>query len=395
MFKNFKLPKVNLLVQLLFVLLIAFLFGNKFSLEHKRFFYTLSMQLQEILVFMLPFVIFSYLFACLVNFENNVLVFILALLGLVVFSNGMSNIYSYGVGHICFSYFANISKVVSTVEPLQPMDFIFRFYKIPNNYALFSGAIIGIFFFYYKHPRALRLADSMKRASTFFLRNLFIPVMPLFIFGFMLKMEHDGLLAQVVTSYAPIMVVAVTAQCLYIAFMFMVAARFRFNSWVDYIKNAVPSMVTGFTTMSSALTMPLVLQGAEKSSGEPKIVQACVPATINIHTVGDSIMLPLLIMATMLTFGYPIPTFSTYIVFTGYYVVQKFAGATVPGGGVMLVMPILQGLFDFTPTMQGFITAVYMLFDPFLTAGNVSANGALAIIFARLFGGKKEKCKQA
>ncbi len=384
MLKRFSFLKISLPMQLLIIVAGTFLLGHLIPLAYKSFFYTVSTQLQEVLVFVLPFIVFSYIFACLVSFENNVVLFLLTLLILVVLSNGLSSLYAYGVGKFCFSYATSIQPVTSQVEPLKAME-IFTFYKVSNLYALLSGTILGLIFFYFRYPRVVKLAESLKAAANFFLRSIFIPLIPLFIFGFMLKMEHDGILSQALTSYAPIVVIAVVAQALYISGMFMIAAHFKFGSWATYIKNAFPSMVTAFTTMSSSITMPLVLQGAEKSSKYPKVVQACVPATINIHTVGDSITLPLLIMATLLTFGHPFPSFETYLTFTGYYVLQKFAGATVPGGGVMLAMPILQGLFGFDPTMQGFITAIYMLFDPFLTVGNVTGNGAFAIFFAHLF----------
>lgn len=49
-----------------------------------------------------------------------------------------------------------------------------------------------------------------------------------------------------------------------------------------------------------------------------------------------------------------------------------------------MVGPILQSLMGFSDEMLGLITAVYMIFDPFGTAMNVSGNGAFAIVFSRL-----------
>ncbi len=381
-----KFLKLNLPLQLLLVLVGVFLFGGMIPSFYKSCFYTISLQLQEILIFCLPFVIFSYIFACLTNFENNVLLFIAILLGLVMISNFMSVLYAYGVGIGCLSYLGKLPEITTDVTLLSLGNY--RLPKIPNNYALLSGLVVGTIFFYYRNPHALKLAIKMRDASNFFLRKMFVPLMPLFIFGFMLKMQHEGLLETVLESYGPILISVVVAQLIYIGLFFGVAANFRVSSWKEYLKNAFPSAVMGFSTMSSAATMPLVLQGAETSTKKPTIVQACVPATINIHLIGDGIAMPILMMATLVTFGYPLPDFSTYLIFSGYYVLQKFAAAAVPGGGILILMPILQGFMYFDEPMQGFITTIYIFFDPFITLTNVMCNGAFAIIFARLFGKK-------
>ncbi len=381
-----KLPKINLPLQLLLVLGGVFLFGGLIPEFYKSLFYTISVQLQEILIFFLPFIIFSYIFACLTNFENNVLLFIAVLVGLVVISNFVSVMYAYGVGYGCLSYLGKLSQISNDVTLSSLGNY--RLPKVPNNYALIAGLVMGTIFFYYRNPRALKIAVKLRDVSNFFLRKMFVPLMPLFIFGFILKMQHEGLLEVVLKSYGPILISVVVAQLVYIGLFFGVAANFRVRSWRDYLKNAFPSAVMGFSTMSSAATMPLVLQGAEINTKKPSIVQACIPATINIHLIGDGIAMPILMMATLITFGHPLPDFSTYLIFSGYYVLQKFAAAAVPGGGVMILMPILQGFMEFDQPMQGFITTIYILFDPFITLTNVMCNGALAIIFARIFGRK-------
>jgi hypothetical protein len=376
--------KLNLPLQLLLVLVGVFLFGNLIPEFCKSCFYSISLQLQEILIFFLPFIIFSYIFACLTNFENNVLLFIAILLGLVVISNFISVLYAYGVGIGCLSYLGKLPTIAADISLSSLGNY--KLPKIPNNYALLSGLVVGTFFFYYRNPLALKLAIKMRDASNFFLRKMFVPLMPLFVLGFMLKMQHEGLLETVLESYGPILISVVVAQLIYIGLFFGVAANFRMSSWKEYLKNAFPSAVMGFSTMSSAATMPLVLQGAETSTKKPSIVQACIPATINIHLIGDGIAMPILMMATLVTFGHPLPDMSTYLIFSGYYVLQKFAAAAVPGGGIIILIPILQGFMCFDEPMQGFITTIYIFFDPFITLTNVMCNGAFAIIFARIFG---------
>ncbi|OFW69906.1 MAG: hypothetical protein A2977_03955 [Alphaproteobacteria bacterium RIFCSPLOWO2_01_FULL_45_8] len=378
--------RLNLITQLGVSVLIALLFGHMIPEFYRSIFYTISVQIQEILIFFLPFIIFSYLFACLINFENNIIVFLLSVLAFVVISNFLSLLYAYELGLGCFSFM----KIVNAEIPASGLQSFgcFKLPKIPNNYALISGIVIGSIFFYFKNKTAMKVSAFLKKGADFFLKRMFIPIVPLFIFGFMVKMAGDGILAHTLQAYAPVFIAAILAQIVYICLMFGIAARFRFRVWKTYIRNSLPMAVTGFSTMSSAATMPLLLDSAEKNTNHSPVVRAYIPAAVNVHHIGDGIVLPIVMMATLLTFGMSVPDFSLYLKFCLYYVVLKFGAAGVPGGGVMVMMPILQELMGFDPTMQGFIMGLYMLFDPFITVTNVMCNGAAAVGFAHIFGKK-------
>ena len=66
--------------------------------------------------------------------------------------------------------------------------------------------------------------------------------------------------------------------------------------------------------------------------------------------------------------------------------VAKFGVASVPGGEVIVLLPILEGYFGFTDAMSGLITTLYILCDPFITVSNVLSNGALAIFIDKICG---------
>jgi Na+/H+-dicarboxylate symporter len=95
----------------------------------------------------------------------------------------------------------------------------------------------------------------------------------------------------------------------------------------------------------------------------------------------------------MVSFGFEVPSISSYLLFAFYFVLAKFAVAAVPGGGILIMLPILQTYLGFNADMLGLITAIYVLFDSFITACNVAGNGAMAVIFDRavryIDGGKK------
>ena len=131
--------------------------------------------------------------------------------------------------------------------------------------------------------------------------------------------------------------------------------------------------------------MPLTLNGTEKNSANPLLARSIISATVNIHLIGDCFAIPIFAFAILKSFGLPNPDLSTYLVFAGYFVFAKFSVAAVPGGGILVMLPILEKHLGFKPEMLSLITALYILFDPVITSANVMGNGAFALLISKHF----------
>ena len=378
------LKKVPLPIILLILLLGVLLGGGFVPLVAKKACLSVSLFLKDLLMVVLPAIIFVYLFSCLLSFEGNVLKFIVLLLMAVCGSNFLSTMIAYGIAQVGLPHMS--CGHVMTEEVLHPLWVFSIPSLIKNENALFAGFLSGLFFSMRPHALAEKVSQRGKELASLFLDRFFIPMIPLFILGFLFKMEEEGILWHLIKTYMPILLMLVGAYVLYVSFLYSFAARFSLKDTGAFIKRALPAGITGFSTMSSAAAMPLTMKAAEKNSGHPSLVRAIIPATVNIHLVGDSIGVPILAMGVLLTFGYPMPDFSTFLVFSGYFVLAKFAVAAVPGGGVIVMLPVLQKTFGFTPDMMALMTALYLLFDPIFTSTNVMGNGAFSVIFSRFFG---------
>ena len=77
--------------------------------------------------------------------------------------------------------------------------------------------------------------------------------------------------------------------------------------------------------------------------------------------------------------------FESFVIFAFFYALSKFAVAAVPGGVLLIVALLLEKYLAFSSEMIGVITVVYLLFDPFGTATNVTGNGGFTIGFTRIF----------
>jgi Na+/H+-dicarboxylate symporter len=385
MLKNIK---INLPVQLLFILLFCLFFGHFVNGEVKSLFLAISVSIKEALIFVLPFIIFSFLFSCILSFQGGALKFIVSVLGLVCFSNFISTMFAYVVGTTALSNVNIITSIMATAQPLEPMWSLGIPKFISNDIALFAGLLLGMYFSYVPNDAATKFAAEIRRYANYILNKLFLPVVPLFIFGFILKLQHDGVLAKVIVEYGPIFAIIFSAQVVYVLFLLSVASDFRVREVARYIKNFIPAVITGFSTMSSAAALPLVIKSAEQNIHNPDLAKVVVPTSINIHLIGCSLFIPIISMAIMQTYGLALPDFGIYLIFAGYFVVAKFAVAAVPGGGIIVMIPVLEQFLGFTPEMLSLITALYIMFDSFITSINIAGNSFFPIMYNKVFGKK-------
>ena len=64
--------------------------------------------------------------------------------------------------------------------------------------------------------------------------------------------------------------------------------------------------------------------------------------------------------------------------------VAKFAVPGVPCGTICILLPIFEKYSGYTSEMSAFIGAIFILFDSFITTGNVLGNSAFVILLTKL-----------
>lgn len=379
------IKKARLPLVLLSVLIIPQFVGPFIPVEFKSVSYALSLSMKSILEFLLPVIIFSFIFSCLSNLQKGAVIFVLLLIACVFCSNLSALTYGYFAGKASLSLLSIQQTDISQSIKLIP-NWSFHLGKlVSNDTALVFGFISGIFFSMFPNAKAKVVGDRLNQSATFFLKKIFIPFLPVFVLGFVFKLEHENILETSLKIYGPILLFIILFQWLFISVWYLFASQFSPKRLFKYIKNVLPASLTGLSTISSAASMPVLLMATEKNLNSTEKSQMIIPAIVNIHTLGSAIAVPILSLATLTTFGLPIPSFSVFFVFALYTALAKFAVAGVPGGVVIVVAPLLETHLGFTSDMVGLITAVYLICDPFGTTANVTANGAFPIVFNRLY----------
>ncbi|MBP9752671.1 MAG: cation:dicarboxylase symporter family transporter [Proteobacteria bacterium] len=376
--------------QLFLSVFLAFFIVPYLSIYHISFFYSLSLVLKDFLMIILPFIIFFCLSSVLSGFKSSAPLLVLGVIIFVILSNMMTVLTAYGVGYfllpeICREKCILISNLESKIEPLfrLPIQSI-----IKNEYALLLGVIVGLittFLQSHQQQKIARFLNKGKHNSTLILKKCFIPFLPIYVFGFVLKLHFDGALSSLLDSYGKIFCINLALIIGYVFVMYLIAARFSFKKTFFYIQNMLPAGLTGLSTMSSMAALPITLKATEDNTNNEEFSEFIIPSTANIHMVGDGLNIALTAIALLLMTRCDFPLFSTYMVFVLHYCIVKFSGVGVPGGGVLVILPVVQTYLGLNSELTSLLATIYILQDAILTSANVMANGAFAIIVHNVF----------
>lgn len=378
--KNFTMPLI-----FLGALVLSICAESNLPYIVKSYLYAISLIIKEILMFCLPFIIFSLVTNSVVKLGNKALKYIVLIVPLICASNFINTMLSYFTTSQFITTAWNFGDVTSGTNQLSPA-FSFSLPKlIPNDFALILGVVIGIVFGIERNNISATITKFLEKFSNTFFKFL-LPVMPLFIMGTALKLQSDGILTSILTQYFPVLVTFIITAFGVVAFQLAMLSKGSMRQMGSYIKNIIPALVTAFGSMSSAAAMPLTIKGAEQNVGDTKNADIIIPTTVNIHLVGDCFFIPMVALAVIVSFGMDIPNIVSYLVFALHFILAKFAVAAIPGGGVLVMLPIMQQYLGMNADMLALVTAIYILFDPIITTCNVAGNSVLAIIFDRIVG---------
>ena len=369
-------------IVLLFIVLGIALLNQFIPLPWKSFFYALSLTIKSFIIFVLPLIIFMLLFKTMATLTSKATKIIFLLLGAIVLSNFISTMVSYCVGQWVYHLDLSLTLPPET-NGLQPL-WNFSLPKwVGNDIALFAGLFLGIFLSWATPAVAKKLSLSFEGIIQFLLRIL-MALIPIFIAGFMIKLIEDKVLESMLLSYALIFTIVAIAQFGYIFSLYFALNGFQWGKTFQCIKNMLPAALSGFGSMSSAASLPLTLVATEKNTGDPDLTRLVIPATVNIHLIGDCFAIPIFAFAVLKTFGLAAPSLLTYTIFAFYFVIAKFSVAAIPGGGIIVMLPILESILGFHTNMSSLITALYIFFDPVITTANITGNGAFALLLHKI-----------
>jgi len=367
---------------LLFIVLAIGILGDFIPYELKTFLYGISLSVKSAIIFTLPWVIFGLLFKIAAEMVQKATKLLLVIIGSICISNFITSLVGGYIGTIIYGFEYNIVNPEESKNSLEAMFALELPKIIANNVAMILGLSVGILGGKFLPQLAKPLAGFFTNVITKILLMIKY-VLPFFVAGFLLKLQHEGMVMMIVKNYGIIFLTILVVASAYLSCWYFVAADFDVRRFIKSIKNMIPACVIGFSSMSSAAAMPMIIEGAAKNSNHPDIAKSVIPIGVNFHLIGCSISIPIMLFAILKNFGVDQPSIWSYLIFSCYFVVAKFSVAAVPGGGIIVMLPIIESCFGFNADMLSLTTALYILFDPVITTCNILGNGCLSTILSR------------
>lgn len=211
------------------------------------------------------------------------------------------------------------------------------------------------------------------------LAKTIIPILPIYIGLTFAKMSYTGEVWSVLKVFWKVYVVILILHFVYLTFLFVIAGTVSGKSPLRLMKNQIPGYLTAVGTQSSAVTIPVNLQCAEKNEVTKGIRDFVVPLCATIHLAGSTITITscatgVLMMSNMPhSMGLMIP----FILTLG---VVMIAAPGAPGGAIMSALSFLPMIgIPVEGALASLMIALYLTQDSFGTACNVSGDNAIAV----------------
>ncbi len=343
-----------------------------------------SLMMKELILAVIPLIIFSCSYQCMYKLNQYGLLLLALMIFMIMASNFISSWIGFSLANV-FVNFVKIPDLKSNLSGLEPAWALGLPKLIGNEVALVTGLALGLLSRVFNQTFARQMNTACLRLSGGLMNYCLLPILPLFMSGFIIKMVHDGLFGVILRQCGVFALVLVSTYVVYLFMGYLLVAKGQLKQAKFYIKNILGAGWIGLSTMSSLAALPLTLKGSEENTKHKDVVGGVLPISTNVHLIGDSIAIPFTALLMMASFAGAWPTLAEYSYFAVLLVLAKFSVAAVPGGGILVILPILQSVFGFTAEMSALITLIYILLDPLITATNIMGNGLFVIVVDKVW----------
>lgn len=224
---------------------------------------------------------------------------------------------------------------------------------------------------------------DFKEVIEYIIVKVIIPLLPLYIFTIFVHLAQSGQVAQIVGVFYKVVLLIVVLHLLLLLIQFTAAGLYTGQNPLKMLRRMMPAYMTALGTQSSAATIPVTLKQVLGMGVRPEVAQFTVPLCATIHLSGSTLKIVCCAMAIIYLQGLPL-TFGLMAGFIALLGIAMVAAPGVPGGAIMAATGILQSVLGFDQQSLALMIALYIAMDSFGTAGNVTGDGAIAVVVNKI-----------
>lgn len=387
----------HLLVRIIIAMAAGIGAAYLFPLWLTRVFETFNAIFSQLLGFVIPLIILGFVAPAIAEVGKKAGRMLLATVALAYFATLVAGFGSLLVSDALFPGMVrplggDVAAVAGEASTsLEPYFTIQMPPLMPVMTALITAFVLGIGSAAFGPESAMRrLLGEFRTIVAGLISKVIIPLLPVYIFGIFLNMTVAGQVAGILNTFAKIIAVIFALHIGVLVLQFTVAALFSRSSRnpLRLLATMMPAYFTALGTQSSAATIPVTLRQTVRMGVPEEVAGFTVPLCATIHMSGSVLKIVACSVALMLATGMPYDPamFVGFIFMLGITIV---AAPGIPGGAIMAALGLLTSMLGFTDADCALMIALYIAMDSFGTACNVTGDGALAIIIARIFSSRR------
>lgn len=389
--------KLGLFPKLIIAIIIGILFGQFLPVWFCRIVVTLSSIFSTFLSFIIPLMILAYVTMGIANLKSGAGKLLLITVILAYLSTLAAGSASFLVADTLFPSFMSdgaLEQIAATAG--NSLESYFSL-EIPPLFDILSAVVLAfVLGLCLSTLRGKTIGDTLYNGMSDFsgvidqvLHSVIIPLLPLYICGTFTNMTKSGQTFAILGILWKVFLVVILMHLICIFLQFLVAGAVSQKNPFRLIRNQIPGYITALGTQSSAATIPVNLQCAEKDGVSAEIRNFVVPLCANIHMAGSMITITACSTAVCLMNQIPI-SLATVIPFIMTLGIAMVASPGAPGGSIMTALPFLYMVFgaeagDPSGPICAIMVALYITQDSFGTACNVSGDNAIGVIVETIY----------
>lgn len=390
--------KLGLVPRLIIAIIVGILIGQFMPLWFSRTVVTLSGIFSAFLKFVIPLMILAYVTMGIADLTQSAGKLLLITVVLAYGSTLIAGTLSYLVSSTLFPAFMNpeaLAKIQETAGNSVDSYFSIQIPPLLDTIsAVVMAFILGLCMSAMRGKKEIgdTLYSAIKEFATIIDRVLhvaIIPFLPLYICGTFVDMTVSGKTYTILSILWKVFIVVIIMHLIYLTAQFALAGGISHKNPFRLMRNQIPGYMTAVGTQSSAATIPINLQCAEKDGISAQIRNFVVPLCANIHMCGSMITITACATAVCLMNNLPI-SLGTVVPFIMTLGVAMVASPGAPGGSIMTALPFLYLIFgkeagDPNGPICAIMVALYLTQDSFGTACNVSGDNAIGVIVNAIY----------
>ena len=249
---------------------------------------TVKYILNQLINFCVPLIIIGFIAPSITKLGNSATKMLGIALMLAYVSSLLAALLSMGAG---YGIIPNLN-IASSMDGLRELPTAVFQLDIPQIMSVMSALVfsvlIGLAAVWTKAGTTTKVLIEFQDIVLDIVTKVVIPVLPVFITATFLGLSWEGTITKQLPVFLIVIVIVMIGHYLWMAVLYGVAGAYSGKNPLEVVRHYGPAYLTAVGTMSSAATLAVALQCANKSKVLRKdMIQFGIPLFANIHLCGS------------------------------------------------------------------------------------------------------------